>query len=132
MQIPYELSKVALTEDEGKVHSYFEDGDDPDELLELPEALMSIIRQLNSIHHTGCIIFESLPAHLKIHNYYTLLDHRLELEFKSLLKEIIELIPTIQGLGISGFMKLPYKDTRFFEHVAHLPDKFYPRNPHSI
>jgi non-specific serine/threonine protein kinase len=93
---------------------------------------MRIIRQLNSIHHTGCIIFEALPTHLKIHSYYTLLDHRLELEFKSFLKEIIEHIPTIQGLGISGFMKLPYKDTRFFEHVPHLPDKFYPRNPHSI
>lgn len=132
MQIPYDLSKISLTEDESKVHSYFEDGDDPDELLDLPEAMMSIIRQLNSIHHTGCIIFEALPNHLKIHSYYTLLDHRLELEFKSLLKEIIEFIPTIQGLGISGFMKLPYKDTRFFEHVAHLPDKFYPRNPYSI
>jgi non-specific serine/threonine protein kinase len=26
-------------------------------------------------------------------------------------------------------MKLPYKDTRFFEHINGLPDKFYPRNP---
>ena len=132
IQIPYELSNVSLTEDESKVHSYFEDGDDPDELLQLPDKMMSIIRQLNSIHHTGCIIFEALPTHLKIHSYYTLLDHGMELEFKSFLKEIIDLIPTIEGLGISGFMKLPYKDTRFFEHLAHLPDKFYPRNPHSI
>ena len=130
MQVHYELSKVSLIEAESNVHSYFEDGDDPDELLELPQAMMKSIQQLNSIHHTGCIIFEALPTHLKIHSYYTLLDHRLELEFKSFLKEIIDHIPTIEGLGISGFMKLPYKDTRFFEHVAHLPDKFYPRNPH--
>jgi non-specific serine/threonine protein kinase len=131
MQIPYELSKISLVEVESRVHSYFEDGADPDELLELPEGLMAIIRQLNSIHHTGCIIFEALPQHLKIHSYYTLLDHSMELEFKSLLKDVIEFIPHIEGLGISGFMKLPYKDTRYFEHMAQLPDKFYPRNPHS-
>lgn len=132
MQIPYELSKVSLVEVESRVHSYFEDGADPDELLELPEGLMAIIRQLNCIHHTGCIIFEALPQHLKIHSYYTLLDHSMELEFKSLLKDVIEFIPQIEGLGISGFMKLPYKDTRYFEHMAQLPDKFYPRNPHTI
>ncbi|KXI29033.1 serine/threonine protein kinase [Paraglaciecola hydrolytica] len=129
MSIPYELSRISLTEDETRMHSYFEDGDDPDELLTLPPALLSIIRQLNSIHHTGCIIFESLPTHLKIHNYYRLLNHSMELEFKSLLKDIIDLIPQITGLGISGFMKLPYKDTRFFEHQAQLADKFYPKDP---
>ena len=129
MQIPYDVSKVSLMEDESRTHSYFEDGDDPDELLQLPENMMKIIRQLNSIHHTGCIIFEALPNHLKIHSYYTLLDHSMELEFKSLLKEVIDSVPQITGLGISGFMKLPYKDTRFFEHVARLPDRFYPRNP---
>lgn len=130
MQIPYDKSKISLTEDESRIHSYFEDGDDPDELLELPQPMLSILRQLNSIHHTGCIIFEALPTHLKIHSYFTLLDHSMELEFKSLLKDIIELIPQINGLGISGFMKLPYKDTRFFEHINCLPDKFYPRNPY--
>lgn len=129
LQIPYDISKVSLLEDESRTHSYFEDGDDPDELLQLPDKMMAIIRQLNSIHHTGCIIFEALPTHLKIHSYYTLLDHSMELEFKSLLKEIIDLVPQINGLGISGFMKLPYKDTRSFDHVASLPDKFYPRNP---
>ena len=129
MQIPYDVSKVSLVEDESRNHSYFEDGDDPDELLQLPEPMMAVIRQLNSIHHTGCIIFEALPTHLKIHSYYTLLDHSMELEFKSLLKEIIDLVPKIEGIGISGFMKLPYKDTRSFDHVASLPDKFYPRNP---
>lgn len=130
MQIPYELSAVSLTEHDSRMHSYFEDGDDPDELLTLPDELMSVIRQLNSIHHTGCIIFESLPTHLKIHSDYKLLNHGLELEFKSLLKDVIDLVPTIEGLGISGFMKLPFKDTRFFTHQGQLPDKFYPKDPH--
>lgn len=129
LQIPYELSKTSLTENESRMHSYFEDGEDPDELLKLPESLMSKIRSLNAIHHTGCIIFEALPKHLKVHNYYTLLDHNMELEFKSLLKEIIDLIPQIKGLGISGFMKLPYKDTRFFRHQDEMKQKFYPKNP---
>jgi non-specific serine/threonine protein kinase len=130
MHIPYELSAVSLTEHDTHMHSYFEDGDDPDELLTLPKKLMDVISQLNSIHHTGCIIFESLPTHLKIHSDYKLLNHSMELEFKSLLKDVIDLIPTIEGLGISGFMKLPFKDTRFFTHQGQLPDKFYPKDPH--
>ena len=130
MRIPYELNNISVQEDESRMHSYFEDGADPDELLTLPDELMSIIHQLNAIHHTGCIIFEALPTHLKIHSYYTLLDHTSEVEFAHLLSEIIALVPSIQGVGMSGFMKLPYKDTRFFEHQAHLPDKFYPRNPY--
>ena len=130
MQIPYELSAVSYTEHDTHMHSYFEDGDDPDELLTLPKQLMAVISQLNSIHHTGCIIFESLPTHLKIHSDYKLLNHNMELEFKSLLKDVIDLIPTIEGLGISGFMKLPFKDTRFFTHQGQLPDKFYPKDPH--
>ena len=130
MQIPYELSEVSLNEHDSRMHSYFEDGDDPDELLTLPKGLMSVIKQLNSIHHTGCIIFESLPTHLKIHSDYKLLNHGLELEFKSLLKDVIDLIPTIEGLGISGFMKLPFKDSRFFTLQSQLPDKFYPKDPH--
>jgi non-specific serine/threonine protein kinase len=128
-QIPYELSAISLTEHDSRMHSYFEDGDDPDELLTLPKSLMAVIRQLNSIHHTGCIIFESLATHLKIHSDYKLLNHSMELEFKSLLKDVIDLIPTIEGLGISGFMKLPFKDTRFFTHQGQLPDKFYPKDP---
>ncbi|MBF7072780.1 protein kinase [Glaciecola sp. MH2013] len=127
--IPYEKSKISLSEDQSRMHSYFEDGDDPDELLKLPNSLMSILTKLNDIHHTGCIIFEALPKHLKIHNYYTLLDHSKQAEFEDLLNGIIELIPEINGLGISGFMKLPYKDTRFFEHKAALEQRFYPRNP---
>jgi non-specific serine/threonine protein kinase len=130
MQVPFELSAESLTEHDSRMHSYFEDGDDPDELLTLPTQLMAIIRQLNSIQHTGCIIFESLPTHLKIHSDYTLLNHSMVLEFKSLLKDIIDLIPAIEGLGISGFMKLPFKDTRFFTHQGQLPDKFYPKDPH--
>ena len=56
--------------------------------------------------------------------------HSKEKEFAELLKQIISLIPTIEGLGISGFMKLPYKDTRFFEHQSELPTRYYPRNPY--
>jgi non-specific serine/threonine protein kinase len=58
-----------------------------------------------------------------------LLNHDKEAEFTQCLTEILQLLPTITGIGISGFMKLPYKDTRFFEHINGLPDKFYPRNP---
>ena len=129
LRIPYEISAISISEAESRMHSYFEDGEDPDELLKLPTALMQKIQQLNEIHHTGCIIFEALPKHLKIHNYYTLLDHAKEAEFNQLLNDIISMIPTIDGLGISGFMKLPYKDTRFFERQLALPEKFYPKNP---
>ena len=131
-QIPYEISAVSISEAESRMHSYFEDGEDPDELLKLPEPMMRVIEQLNHIHHTGCIIFEALPKHLKIHNYYTLLDHAKADEFQQLLSKVIELIPLIDGLGISGFMKLPYKDTRFFEQQASLPEKFYPKNPKAV
>ena len=58
-----------------------------------------------------------------------LLNHDKEAEFRQCLTELLQLLPTITGFGISGFMKLPYKDTRFFEHINALPDKFYPRNP---
>lgn len=126
MRIPFEKSKLSVFEDEGRMHSYFEDGEDPDELLKLPEPLVAIIAELNKIHHTGCIIFEALPKHLKIHNYYKLLDHREEQRFAQLLEQIIELIPTVLGIGISGFMKLPYKDTRFFEHRAKAKTHYYP------
>ncbi|MDF2177543.1 phosphotransferase [Aliiglaciecola sp. CAU 1673] len=129
MRIPYDVSPMSVIEDRSRMHSYFEDGDDPDELLKLPQSILDIIAELNGIHHTGCIIFEALPLHLKVHSYYTLLDHAQESRFRALLLELINNIPNIQGLGISGFMKLPYKDMRFFEHLDALPDKFYPRNP---
>lgn len=131
LHISYELSKVSIVEDESRVHSYFEDGEDPDELLKLPEQMLVNIHRLNKIHHTGCIIFEALPKHLKIHSYYTLLDHTKEKEFADILSNIIQLIPQVEGLGISGFMKLPYKDTRFFSHQSVLQNNFLPRNPYA-
>ena len=130
--ITFEVSRVSVTEDSSRIHSYFEDGEDPDELLRLPPSLMALLAQLNTIHHTGCIIFEALPTHLKIHNYYMLLDHTQQHTFEQLLDAIVAEVPSITGLGISGFMKLPYKDTRFFEHKAQLPERYYPRNPRQM
>ena len=129
MKIPFEVSAIAEVDDVSKLHSYFEDGKDPDEYLYLPDELMAVLAKLNLIHHTGCIIFEVLPTHLKIHSYLMLLDHQKQDEFTRCLAEIVSLLPLIDGLGISGFMKLPYKDTRFFEHISTRPDKFYPKNP---
>ena len=128
-RIPFEISQVSVAKDQSRHHSYFEDGDDPDELLKLPNSIISLIKSLNNIHHTGCIIFEALPHHLKVHSYYTLLDHSKTHQFEQLLHALVQEIPNIKGLGISGFMKLPYKDTRFFEHSPCLPEKYYPRNP---
>lgn len=105
-----------------KMHSYFEDGDDPDELLKLPQSILDCLTELNDIHHTGCVIFEALPTHLKVHNYYRLLDHSENERFASLLDRLVSLIPEIKGLGISGFMKLPYKDARSFSYQSWLPD----------
>ncbi|MGB1261495.1 MAG: protein kinase domain-containing protein [Cognaticolwellia sp.] len=130
--IHYDVSDVADIDDVTRLHSYFEDGKDPDEYLYLPEEIMAVLARLNQIHHTGCIIFEVLPRHLKIHSYLMLLNHDKEAEVKQCLAELLALLPTITGNGISGFMKLPYKDTRFFEHINCLPDKFYPRNPKSL
>lgn len=127
--IYYAKSVLSGTEEESRHHSYFEDGDDPDELLVLPESLLEIITKLNDIYHTGCIIFEVLTLHLKVHSYYKLLDHSKEEDFRRHLQQIVQLIPEIKGEGISGFMKLPYKDTRVFQHQAQTPSKFYPRDP---
>ena len=131
-KIEYRVSDVPDLEDETKMHSYFEDGRDPDEYLQLPWKIEDTLERLNSIHHTGCIIFEILPNHLKIHSYLMLLNHDKEQEFCDCLQEIMDLLPEIQGLGISGVMKLPYKDTRFFKHIDKLPDKFYPRDPRQV
>lgn len=130
--IPFDVSDIPEIDDATKVHSYFEDGKDPDEYLYLPDEIMTVINRLNSIHHTGCLIFEVLPKHLKIHSYLMLLNHEKKDEFEQCFKDIIKLLPTITGLGISGFMKLPYKDTRFFEHINCVPDRFYPKNPKVI
>lgn len=128
-KIPFEVSDVAVIDDITKLHSYFEDGKDPDEYLYLPDEMMAVLARLNLIHHTGCIIFEVLPKHFKIHSYLMLLNHDKEAEFEQCLADILALLPTIDGVGISGFMKLPYKDTRFFEHINSLPERFYPKNP---
>lgn len=129
MVIPFDISALNEIEEASQLHSYFEDGKDPDEYLYLPDEIMAELAKLNLIHHTGCIIFELLEEHLKIHSYLMLLDHSKAEEFTACLDRIIKLLPTIDGLGISGFMKLPYKDTRFFEHIDALPERYYPRNP---
>ena len=129
MAIGYEVSAVPEMEDRTRQHSYFEDGPDPEELLILPESIMQPLKRLNEIHHTGMIIFEALPKHLKIHSYYRLLDPRREQEFQDLLGRILAAVRYIEGLGVSGFMKMPYKDTRFFTHLERQPEHFYPKDP---
>ncbi|MGP9809830.1 protein kinase domain-containing protein [Halomonas sp. AOP12-C2-37] len=129
MTISYELSAMPELEDRTRQHSYFEDGPDPEELLVLPVSIMRVLQQLNDIHHTGMIIFEALPQHLKIHSYYRLLDPGKEREFGTLLDNILASVSEIEGLGVSGFMKMPYKDTRYFTHLEKQPERFYPRDP---
>ncbi|ERS12068.1 MAG: protein kinase [Pseudomonadales bacterium] len=129
MNLHYEVSAAPEVEDESRVHSYFEDGPDPEEFLVLPETIIRALERLNDIHHTGMIIFEALPRHLKIHSHYRLLDPEREPEFRELLDEILSAVEQIAGLGVSGYMKMPYKDTRFFPHIERLPDRYYPRNP---
>ena len=129
MNLHYEVSAAPEVEDESRVHSYFEDGPDPEEFLVLPETIIRALERLNGIHHTGMIIFEALPRHLKIHSHYRLLDPEREPEFRELLDEILSAVEQITGLGVSGYMKMPYKDTRFFPHIERLPDRYYPRNP---
>jgi non-specific serine/threonine protein kinase len=129
MTIPYEVSDIPEVEDRSRQHSYFEDGPDPEEHLALPAPIITALERLNSIHHTGMIIFEALPEHLKIHSYYRLLDAHKEAEFQRQLAVILAAVPDIEGLGVSGYMKMPYKDTRAFTHLARQPERFYPRDP---
>ena len=128
-RLSYEVSAVPELEDDSRVHSYFEDGPDPEELLVLPKEILKALESLNAIHHTGMLIFEALPHHLKIHSYYRLLDPSREQEFARLLAEILDAVPLISGLGISGFMKMPYKNTKHFDHIEAQPERFYPRDP---
>lgn len=130
--IPYEVAAVPDLEDESRLHSYFEDGRDPEENLELPEAIIAAIKQLNQLHHTGLIIFESLERHLKVHSHFKLLNPDKEAEFAACLQQILAAVPLIKGLGVAGFMKMPYKDTRFFSHIDRLPERYYPRNPKHV
>lgn len=127
--IPYQLAPVLSLEDASKQHSYFEDGKDPDEQLILPEAIMDDIAKLNLIRHTGCIIFEVTPLYMKIHSYYRLLDPAAEPLFSALLQNILRNVSLISGEGVGGFMKLPYKDTRHFDHQTQAPQLLYPANP---
>ena len=131
-RLSYEVSAVPELEDDSRVHSYFEDGPDPEELLVLPEKILKALESLNAIHHTGMLIFEALPNHLKIHSYYRLLDPSREQEFARLLAEILDAVPLISGLGISGFMKMPYKNTKHFDHIEAQPERFYPRDPRAV
>ncbi|MDH2298081.1 protein kinase [Cobetia sp. 29-18-1] len=131
-RLSYEVSAVPELEDDSRVHSYFEDGPDPEELLVLPEKILKALESLNAIHHTGMLIFEALPHHLKIHSYYRLLDPSREQEFARLLAEILDAVPLISGLGISGFMKMPYKNTKHFDHIEAQPERFYPRDPRAV
>jgi non-specific serine/threonine protein kinase len=121
MQIPFDCSDAPLPEDETRLHSYFEDGSDPDEMLELPNSIMQLLTSMNQIQHTGCIIFEAVEKDLKIHNYLTLLDTAKVDQFRQCLEGILDNIQFIEGLGVSGFMKLPYKNTKFFTHLSHQP-----------
>ncbi|RRJ84541.1 protein kinase domain-containing protein [Aestuariirhabdus litorea] len=131
MSIPYEVvaAPTPELEDGSREHSYFEDGKDPEENLVLPREIVMRIARLNRIYHTGLIIFESLETHLKVHSYFKLLDPSQEELFRRYLHEILQAVPRISGLGISGFMKMPYKDTRQFTHIDRLPERFYPRDP---
>ena len=39
---------------------------------------------------------------------------------------------SITDVGVAGFMKLPYKNTREFDLCAKQADEFYPRDPKRI
>ena len=124
MAIAFDTVAASGAEHDSRLHSYFEDGDDPDEMLELPAEIMELLGAMNRIHHTGCIIFEAAATDLKIHNYLSLLDTSKEQEFRTYLSDILQNLPLINGLGVSGFMKLPYKNTKFFDYQENQPDLF--------
>ena len=131
-RIPYSVTPAPEGRLNEKMHSYFEDGRDPDEHLVLPDRIMTEIEKLDRIHHTGCIIFEVLPKNLKIHNYYRLLDPAKTDDFEQALQNILRAVSDIEGLGIAGFMKMPYKDTRTFAHIDQCSERYYPRNPKRV
>ena len=127
-ELSYDVTDIP-TKEMLRPHSYFEDGKDPDEQLQLPKKIIQCVFELNKIHHTGCIIFESLAQRLKIHHYYRLLDASQEARFAQLLNEIMQYAMSIDGVGVAGFMKLPYKNTREFSLCAKQPDYFLSKNP---
>ncbi|MCF2849566.1 serine/threonine protein kinase [Pseudoalteromonas sp. ACER1] len=130
-ELDYEVMDVQAS-DVTRPHSYFEDGKDPDEQLQLPKKVIKCVFELNQIHHTGCIIFEALPDRMKIHHYYRLLDASKEPEFKRLLSKLMQYAVSITDVGVAGFMKLPYKNTREFDLCTKQPDEFYPRDPKRV
>jgi len=127
-ELDYEVVNVKAS-DVTRPHSYFEDGKDPDEQLQLPKKVIKCVFELNQIHHTGCIIFEALPDRMKIHHYYRLLDASKEVEFKRLLNKLMQYAVNITDVGVAGFMKLPYKNTREFGLCEQQPSNYYPKNP---
>ena len=94
--------RIERIADDTRLHSYFEDGSDPDEMLHLPESIMQVLARMNQIHHTGCIIFEAVEQDLKIHNYLTLLDGSKEPEFRDCLDSLLAELPAIEGSGCLG------------------------------
>ncbi|MEH6396180.1 protein kinase domain-containing protein [Pseudoalteromonas sp.] len=127
-ELDYEVMNLASS-DVTRPHSYFEDGKDPDEQLQLPKKVIKCVFELNQIHHTGCIIFEALPDRMKIHHYYRLLDASKEIEFKRLLNKLMQYAVSITDVGVAGFMKLPYKNTREFGLCDQQPELFFPKDP---
>ena len=127
-EFDYEVMNLASS-DVTRPHSYFEDGKDPDEQLQLPKKVIKCVFELNQIHHTGCIIFEALPDRMKIHHYYRLLDANKEVEFKRLLNKLMQYAVSITDVGVAGFMKLPYKNTREFGLCDKQPELFFPKDP---
>ncbi|MCQ8876703.1 serine/threonine protein kinase [Pseudoalteromonas shioyasakiensis] len=127
-ELDYEVMNLKSS-DVTRPHSYFEDGKDPDEQLQLPKKVIKCVFELNQIHHTGCIIFEALPDRMKIHHYYRLLDASKEAEFKRLLNKLMQYAVSITDVGVAGFMKLPYKNTREFSLCEKQADFFYPKDP---
>ena len=130
-ELDYEVVNVKAS-DVTRPHSYFEDGKDPDEQLQLPKKVIKCVFELNQIHHTGCIIFEALPDRMKIHHYYRLLDASKEVEFKRLLNKLMQYAVNITDVGVAGFMKLPYKNTREFSLCEQQPSNYYPKNPKQL
>lgn len=130
-ELDYEVVSVKANEIT-RPHSYFEDGKDPDEQLQLPKKVIKCVFELNQIHHTGCIIFEALPDRMKIHHYYRLLDSTKEAEFKRLLNKLMQYAVNITDVGVAGFMKLPYKNTREFDLCAQQAEQFFPKNPKRV
>lgn len=128
-QLLFDTNELPVNADKSELHSYFEDGPDPDENLVLPSEIITELWRLNDIHHAGCIIFEVLPHHMKIHSYLKLLNPRKQSAFRAGLDRILQHVNKIQGVGVSGFMKLPHKNTREFCLINSLPAHFYPKNP---